>query len=610
MKRLVTIVVLILFGVGIASSQTPSLTRVFNYPPAKIDSILGGLTSIRGAAVGNDIDNDGKKEIAVTNYNYSGRVHIFEVVGNDSLQLVWSSPQLATGGGGSTPRYVLFGDLDNDGKGEIIFQSNAVGVQFFEWDGVNGSDNYGTQASAVLGTPLLANAGGNSEYFQITDVDGDNTPELLIAYNASTNATDKYYIVSALGDWSTNDPGFSSFNVEYAGTRTELGRWGLSAGSPVAMLPANLDGTGAKEVILHNWNLKNVATLRTTAVDTYALTDTTNYPTAVNYLLGGANDDVALFGGMTTDIDGDGREEVYLPTYPSPAGGPGAGKVHMIHYAPGSILAKIDSSNVVTLNTNSVTGTGDGFGIGYGDMDRDGKKEVYVSSGYGASVVSLEFQGGDKTDPSNWTTSLLYAGEADVYEALKITDSLGVIDTVKTINKPFASKIVAANTDIDGDGFEDIILPFQAINDSTTITRITWNSGESKWDTVITKVLNPKRWNPRVLEGTASTGVEAKDWTVILPEQYVLEQNYPNPFNPTTTIAFVLPIRNRVTVKIFDALGREVRTLIQNEEYPAGRSTVVWNGRSNAGQQVSSGTYFYSLIHGNFSKTQKMVLLK
>ena len=208
-----------------------------------------------------------------------------------------------------------------------------------------------------------------------------------------------------------------------------------------------------------------------------------------------------------------------------------------------------------------------------------------------------------------------YAGDSTIYSAMTITDSAsasgGFADTSKTVDGSFVSKLYAHHTDIDGDGFEDIILPYQALSDSISITKYTWNADSSWYDTTSYKVVNPKRWGLRVIEGSANiTGVETKDLTIIMPDQYQLMQNYPNPFNPSTTIRFQLPIKDRISLKIFDMLGREVRTLINQEDYPAGPSQIVWNGKNNSGQQVASGTYFYSLIYGNFHKTMKMSLVK
>jgi len=94
-----------------------------------------------------------------------------------------------------------------------------------------------------------------------------------------------------------------------------------------------------------------------------------------------------------------------------------------------------------------------------------------------------------------------------------------------------------------------------------------------------------------------------------LPEEFSLEQNYPNPFNPTTQISYSLPENSFVTLKIYDMLGREVRTLV-NENNNAGRTTVDWNGEDNFGRQVSSGAYIYRITAGKFVSVKKMLFLK
>jgi hypothetical protein len=83
-----------------------------------------------------------------------------------------------------------------------------------------------------------------------------------------------------------------------------------------------------------------------------------------------------------------------------------------------------------------------------------------------------------------------------------------------------------------------------------------------------------------------------------------LFQNYPNPFNPTTSLQYTIGSRQFVTLKVFDLLGREVATLV-NEEEPVGDYEVEFNGNN-----LPSGIYFYNLETKNFSDTKKMVLLK
>lgn len=606
MKRILSVLCMTLLAYTFADAQPVRTSATYNYPLD--DAVLRGLNSIRGVGFDTDVDGDGKSEIVATNYLDNGHVHIFEAVGNDSMRLVWSSPTVTAGGGGSTPRYAIFGDLDNDGKKEVIYQSQNNGIFIFEWDGVVGSDNYGTLPSQTIGTPFITLTSGNAEYFEVADVDGDSQKELLVAYNAGGTAEDNYYIVSAVGDWNTNDPGFSSFTVEYTGRRADLAKWGIGGGSPYAMIAANFDGAGNKEILIHNWNRKNVVPMRVPAANTYLLSDTTN--DFQNIYLGGVDDDVALFGGFAWDIDNDGREEVYLPTYTAVAGGPHSGWIHMISYNSGQSTSIIDTTNITVLDVSPVIGGIRVFGYGYGDIDNNGKKEIYVSTSYPFNVAAVEFQGGDKRNPANWLSRLVYAGEPTIYTTRTFRDSLGNRDTSGTTQTAFVSKMWAKNTDFDGDGLQDMILPYQAINDSVTIRNVTWNAGGGTWDTITTVIPNPKRWGLRTVERSTAVGVEAKDITIITPDDYRLDQNYPNPFNPSTTIPFYLPIKDRISLRVFDVLGREVRTLINNEEYAAGVGNVIWDGTNATGQQVVSGVYFYTLRFGNFEKTNKMMLVK
>jgi hypothetical protein len=95
-----------------------------------------------------------------------------------------------------------------------------------------------------------------------------------------------------------------------------------------------------------------------------------------------------------------------------------------------------------------------------------------------------------------------------------------------------------------------------------------------------------------------------------MPDRFALYQNHPNPFNPATQIAYdVPPGGGHVTIQVFDVGGRLVRTLI-DDEIPAGRRTVEWNGRDRNGRQVASGVYFYRFEATGFTKTLKMTLIQ
>lgn len=94
-----------------------------------------------------------------------------------------------------------------------------------------------------------------------------------------------------------------------------------------------------------------------------------------------------------------------------------------------------------------------------------------------------------------------------------------------------------------------------------------------------------------------------------VPDATFLAQNFPNPFNPNTTIAFGLKESGHVSLKIYDAAGKLVMTLV-NETRPAGHYIAEWNGRGVNDHTAASGVYFYRLDHGRESVTKKMVLLR
>lgn len=93
------------------------------------------------------------------------------------------------------------------------------------------------------------------------------------------------------------------------------------------------------------------------------------------------------------------------------------------------------------------------------------------------------------------------------------------------------------------------------------------------------------------------------------PTAFLLAQNYPNPFNPTTNIEFMLSRPEQVKIEILNILGQKVRTLV-DQHLKAGPKVVPWDGRDDAGKDVSSGIYFYRIHAGKFTDTKKMILMK
>ncbi|MBK8946739.1 MAG: T9SS type A sorting domain-containing protein [Ignavibacteriae bacterium] len=90
----------------------------------------------------------------------------------------------------------------------------------------------------------------------------------------------------------------------------------------------------------------------------------------------------------------------------------------------------------------------------------------------------------------------------------------------------------------------------------------------------------------------------------IVKNEFELSQNYPNPFNPTTIINYSLKKEGFTTLKVYDILGSEITTLV-NENKFAGSYTIEFDGSN-----LSNGVYFYTINSGNFHQTKKMILLK
>lgn len=117
-------------------------------------------------------------------------------------------------------------------------------------------------------------------------------------------------------------------------------------------------------------------------------------------------------------------------------------------------------------------------------------------------------------------------------------------------------------------------------------------------------------WN----RSSMSVGIDIKNTTAVqfntqVPLRFELNQNYPNPFNPKTKIEYKIPRIARVTLKIYNILGQEIKTIVDNELQP-GSYQIIWDGTNNYNVHVSSGIYIYQIRAGNFVQTKKMIFLR
>lgn len=503
---------------------------------------------MRGICAGSDLDQDGKKEIFVTDYR-NGGIHGFEVVGDNTIEWIWSTPD--TMPGWAAVRGVTTGDLDNDGIGEVIFPvrmagaDDGFGLCIYEWDGTT-DNGFNIKATSVIDDSLKTDR-WRTERVTVADVDGDGVNELLYANNGSDHTKgDRFYIISFDG---TFESGFYTSTIEASWNQTD----DEFNGSPWYADYGDLDGDGTYEVIFAAWDHGGLFIVDVTGPDTYE---------KVNYILADPSltDGVAYGGVAIADFDGDGRDEVISPMY--------SNYLTSILNIDGTIADATAENSVGTIR-----GPWLGAGIGMSaaaDMNGDGKVEFYGAN-YSTHCYEFSYTGSDIMDPGSWTVK-------SVISEIEEKTALGFY-AIAAVGPG-----VSGTDDLDGDGKGEVLVGYLESFD-----------------------FDPEIWF-KVAEYTEGVFVE-QDWKVITPKDYKLSQNYPNPFNPNTQINFELPLAKDVTLTIYDMLGREVITLV-NEHKTAGKYTVNWDGKNKFGNNASAGVYIYQLKAGHIVKNKTMTLLK
>ena len=382
------------------------------------DTLFGGVPydAGRGILGGTDLDEDGLQEVWITSYE-GKQVVCFEETGTDTFAYVWESA--VTTADYTSPRDINTGDLDGDGKGEIIFhvgrwtgESNPdAGLHVYEWDG--STDNgYGTEAAFQVNLYDALNDSLNEsrvEGFSVGDIDSDGQDEILLANNGTTNplagwgtqdgstpySGDRFIIMSVTGDIGGSD---AAIVEEYSMSPRDVDKDGvtdnlLGGGSPQEIVICDIDGDGLLEAACFTWNNLNMFFIEATGPNEYTIGDTT-------YRKLGISDDWTL-GASAADMNGDGKDEVYVTGYYD-------GSLFVITDADGNATS-IDqtggpgdwagNSEIAILHEFGANG-----GLGVGATAGFG-----VTMGGAAGVSDIQLMvladGGDPTNSGDWTLS-------------------------------------------------------------------------------------------------------------------------------------------------------------------------------------------------------------
>ena len=231
------------------------------------------------------------------------------------------------------------------------------------------------------------------------------------------------------------------------------------------------------------------------------------------------------------------------------------------------------------------------------DVDGDGDMDVLSASAIDNKIAWYENDGNENFTPHTITTS---ADGANSVYAVDV-DGDGDMDVLSASVGDYYYNIDSEITWYENDGNENFT------THTITIAALGANSvyavdvdGDGDMDVLSASAIDNKiAWYENLL----IVGIEDNN-PLDTPVKFQLFNNYPNPFNPTTTINYQIPELSIVSIKVFDVLGRELATLV-NEEKPTGSYEVDFNATT-----LPSGVYFYRLQAGSFVEIKKMVLLK
>jgi hypothetical protein len=499
-------------------------------------------------------------------------------------------------------------DFDGDGLPEIYMCNNNMidradelipRLYKFEWDPV--SETWENVWMAISDIPL------QNTWPALTwgDLDGDGKPEIYwgpVNYFDATNTNPPRILVYEYPGDGSDDMGVSDglggFLPNAQWTITDAENLNLR---PIRFLIENIDG---QDKLLfadraaasggYHYGVVSVDdipdfgggtetwTLEASGLDDEILTGTGNkwdiaFVNNVLYLFDGngivfpvkydgenwvslpgqsniGDENASFKGSVTYDIDNDGIDEIVLGSWFS-------AKVYVLVQDSDTLLS-FEIADLSTLGGARLNGAA------VGDLNGNGLPDFVFGtrnpSTPNNSVYKVSYLGGDITDPASYESSII--------DSLLVPSPTGVGGDLDVI----------AVANIDGDPADEVL----------------YTMGYSRG------VANDTTANVAIVE-LEFTPVSVKLVDINIPEHFYLDQNYPNPFNPVTTIKFGLMAEMVVELKVFDVLGREVMTLINNDLLQAGSYDVTFDA-----SRLASGSYIYTLKVGETMLSKKMILLK
>jgi len=564
------------------SGKATEIPYQFGWPR----TIFNGMSLYENSPTVADMDLDGNLDISVTNawgsYNPTNPPYLIVWKLNGTYLPGFPVPlqpgQLQSSADAGIS---AMGDIFGDDKLEIVCGDENGFLYAFNYDGTSlpgFPKNFGTWTGVF--TPALA------------DMDGDGKMDIAVISHDWNSPYGNAFL--HLFKVTSNGP------FEFPGYPIDLQRG--ASNSPAI---GDLDGDGELEVVVATGGAPDSTVLA--KINVYS--DSGQVLSGFPWIIGknSAGNSPTLY-----DLDNDGTLEILIRVKPDN----NINGIYAIDHT-GAIVEEFPFS-ITYGNPGACVAVGDMDGdnipeIAYGGVEAIDSAKVWVYNlsglllpGFPAKVFRTWVDGsvaiadidgdglGDVVCGTNGTTSkpgLIYAFNhmGQVLPDFPLSPGNPIINSFETH---------PTLVDIDGDGDTEIFAgrtdkyvygwDTQGVFDSTNA----WTTFKGNAARTGGQLVSPYLVSIR------------DDMSSNIPTQFELRQNYPNPFNPTTTINYQIIKNDFVSIKVYDVLGNEVATLV-DEEKPAGNYEIIFNT-----SELSSGTYFYKLQAGSFFETKKMLLLK
>ncbi|MFZ2323039.1 MAG: T9SS type A sorting domain-containing protein [Ignavibacteriaceae bacterium] len=519
-----------------------------------MDPQIGSELAIVKAGFDTDQDGWGEFLCAWTDLEHNYLL-MYEASGDNQYDLVWHFEYPVDA---NTFAGIAVGDIDNNGLVDIITTMPSVANDLdwnpprlwdFEWNGVVGENKYGFYIDTVMSPTSTWHFGVKDSVdfrpysLQIEDIDKDGQNELIVGVRQGYKGRE---VIVASVDGELN--GFGSWQTEYDFAQP-------FGGSLYSVTTGDLDNDGLNEIYALIWNYFTMRIFEYDGTSNYNITTQLDEINTVDF---GSVDGVRV-----ADVNDDGVMEMYI------AGTEPQNNLFIITNI--SDVSQITADDVKVLFTIPSINVGKLRTMQIADPDHDGNLSLMIAGEGNGQIYDVEYKGtGDPADSSSWDIKIIF----DVwdYSGISPNDS-------PTITPRFFYGSPAS--DMDKDGKDEYLF----VNYSTDFN--VWSNDIYLW----------------VIENQNTVDVN-EEVSNILPEKFSLGQNYPNPFNPSTKINFSVPEKSNVIINVYNALGEEVKELV-NKEFEAGVHNLEFNA-----SDLTSGVYFYKLQAGSFVQTKKMILLK